>query len=40
MGSKAGPVLAWAVCGVNEHQYHAALGALDIHPVHPCETIV
>jgi hypothetical protein len=27
MGSKAGPVLAWAVCMVNEHQYHAALGA-------------
>lgn len=27
MGSKAGPVLAWAVCMVNEHQYHTALGA-------------
>jgi hypothetical protein len=27
MGSKAGPVLAWAVCMVHEHKYHASLGA-------------
>jgi protein tyrosine phosphatase (PTP) superfamily phosphohydrolase (DUF442 family) len=26
MGSKGGPVLAWCVCMINEHRFHASLG--------------